>query len=50
MTADENKLEILKKVENGTLSVEEGADLIGILDRAVVDRQNIDVIEPASPQ
>lgn len=34
MTTDENKLEILKKVEDGTLSVEEGADLIGILERA----------------
>lgn len=32
MTVDENKLEILKKVENGTLSVEEGADLLAILD------------------
>ncbi|HPS41943.1 MAG TPA: hypothetical protein PK040_05015 [Anaerolineaceae bacterium] len=36
MTKDESKLEILKKVEDGTLSVEEGADLIGILERAAV--------------
>lgn len=34
MTTDENKLEILRKVENGTLSVEEGADLIGIIESA----------------
>jgi hypothetical protein len=33
MTSDENKLQILKKVENGTLSIEEGADLLSILDR-----------------
>lgn len=33
MTRDENKLQILKKVENGTLSLEEGADLLSILDR-----------------
>jgi hypothetical protein len=32
MTIDENKLQILKKVEDGTLSVEEGADLLSILD------------------
>lgn len=32
MTIDEQKLEILKKVENGILSVEEGSDLIGILE------------------
>jgi hypothetical protein len=32
MTKDENKLEILKKVEDGTLTVEEGSDLLGILD------------------
>jgi len=34
MTTDENKLEILRKVENGTLSIEEGADLIGMLENA----------------
>ena len=34
MTKDESKLEILKKVEDGTLSVEEGSDLLGILDGA----------------
>jgi hypothetical protein len=35
MTLDENKLEILKKVEDGTLSVEEGSELLGILDSGV---------------
>lgn len=39
MTIDENKLEILKKVEEGTLSVEEGADLLGILERGTQTRQ-----------
>lgn len=34
MTSDESRLEILKKVADGTLSIEEGSDLIGILDRA----------------
>jgi hypothetical protein len=34
MTTDENKLQILKKVENGTLSIEEGADLLAILERS----------------
>lgn len=34
MTTDENKLDILRKVENGTLSIEEGAELIGMLDNA----------------
>ncbi len=32
MTREESKLEILKKVESGTLTVEEGADLLAILD------------------
>ena len=34
MTREESKLEILKKVENGVLSVEEGSALLGILDKA----------------
>lgn len=37
MTIDENKLEILRKVENGTLSIEEGADLIGMLEKGKGD-------------
>ncbi len=34
MTRDESKVEILKKVESGILSVEEGSDLLGIFDKA----------------
>lgn len=34
MTSDESRLEILRKVEDGTLSIEEGSDLIRILDEA----------------
>jgi hypothetical protein len=34
MTTEENKLEILRKVENGSLTIEEGADLIGMLENA----------------
>jgi hypothetical protein len=48
MTVDENKLEILKKVENGTLSIQEGADLIGILERAEKEHGDPQV-EPAIP-
>jgi hypothetical protein len=33
MTTEENKLSILKKVEDGTLTIEEGADLLAILER-----------------
>jgi hypothetical protein len=33
MTTEENKLQILKKVEDGTLSIEEGADLLSMFDR-----------------
>ena len=39
MTTDDRKLEILRKVEEGTLSVEEGSDLIGMLDRVEVEPQ-----------
>jgi len=42
MTKDESKLEILKKVEDGTLTVEEGSDLLGILDLAAA--------KPAQPE
>ncbi len=50
MTSDESKLEILKKVEDGTLSIEEGADLLGILDQAeTIDTLDefVDVTPPA---
>jgi len=33
MTSEESKLEILKKVESGTLSIEEGSDLLAMFDR-----------------
>jgi hypothetical protein len=39
MTTDENKLEILRKVENGTLTIEEGSDLIGMLEKANTEPQ-----------
>ena len=32
MTSDESKFEILKKVQEGILSPQEGAELLGILD------------------
>lgn len=48
MTSDENKLQILKKVENGTLSIEEGADLLAILEKSTREpvAQSIDAKEP----
>lgn len=50
MTTDENKLEILKKVEEGTLSVEEGADLLGILERGNPANQvSPEIIESLPP-
>ncbi len=50
MTIDENKLEILKKVEEGTLSVEEGADLLGILERGTQTKQGVpEFIDPIPP-
>jgi hypothetical protein len=51
MTTDESKLEILRKVENGTLSIEEGADLIGMLEKnkTVPDRQQSAPVPPMEP-
>jgi hypothetical protein len=47
MTTDESKLEILKKVEEGTLSVEEGADLLGILERGAENQETApDILDP----
>jgi hypothetical protein len=40
MTREESKLEILKKVENGDLSVEEGSALLSIFDKA--ERQPVE--------
>lgn len=50
MTSEQSKLEILKKVEDGTLSVEEGSRLIGILDGEIKDEpesveKNEDTVE-----
>lgn len=53
MTTDENKLEILRKVEDGTLSIEEGADLIGMLERGNSEpepnRQQSEPVPPMDP-
>ena len=46
MTSDESKLEILRKVEDGTLSVEEGSDLIGILEAAKAASSEPEFIQP----
>lgn len=46
MTSDESKLEILRKVEDGTLSPEEGSDLIGILDAAKAAASEPEIIQP----
>jgi len=40
MTSDESRIEILKKVSDGTLTIEEGADLIGILERGKTTQQS----------
>jgi hypothetical protein len=44
MTIDESKLEILKKVETGLLSVEEGAELLAILDGNQTHQTKEDVV------
>ncbi|MBP9040298.1 MAG: hypothetical protein KBF64_00845 [Anaerolineaceae bacterium] len=49
MTPDESKLEILKKVEDGTLSIEEGADLLGILDQAETTGPSDEFIDETPP-
>jgi hypothetical protein len=49
MTSEENKLEILRKVENGTLSVEEGSDLLGIIDNAEKSRSQPEIKDPLPP-
>jgi len=45
MTSEESKFEILKKVQEGVLSPEEGADLLAILDGAATGQE----AEPDSP-
>lgn len=49
MTTDENKLEILRKVENGTLSIEEGAELIGMLENTQNEPQQSTPVPPMEP-
>ena len=49
MTSDESRFEILKRVQNGTLSAEEGSDLIGILDRGREAATGQEVIDPVLP-
>jgi hypothetical protein len=55
MTREESKIEILKKVESGILSVEEGSDLLGIFDQADEDSRQADHksgsinVEPMAP-
>ncbi len=51
MTSEESKFEILKKVQEGVLSPQDGADLLGILDG---DKRNPEpvrdhVVEPSMP-
>jgi hypothetical protein len=46
MTKDESKLEILKKVEDGTLTIEEGSDLLGILEKGDPKQSQPVVIHP----
>lgn len=55
MTTQENKLEILRRVENGTLTIEEGADLIGMLEKGESSQESTtqsgaEVIDPPPPQ
>lgn len=45
MTKEESKLEILKKVESGVLSIEEGSQLLGIFDNAEKHTANPEIFE-----
>ncbi len=49
MTTDEQKLEILRKVENGSLSVEEGAELIGQLEQGEDTQPQPEVLDSMPP-
>jgi hypothetical protein len=46
MTSNESRLEILKRVQDGTLTAEEGSDLISILDRGREVETEAEVLEP----
>lgn len=49
MTKEEKKLEILRKVENGTIGIEEGADLIAGLESEEEGQTPADASIPVSP-
>lgn len=49
MTSEESRFEILKKVEDGVLSVEEGAELLEILERAKTTEKTQEIIDPVPP-
>lgn len=49
MTSEESRFEILKKVEDGILSVEEGAELLEILERAKSTEKPQEIIDPVPP-
>lgn len=49
MTSDQSRFEILKRVEDGTLTAEEGSDLIGILERGREAASEAEVLEPPKP-
>jgi hypothetical protein len=49
MTSDQSRYEILKSVEDGTLTAEEGSDLIGILERGRDAAPEAEVLDPIPP-
>jgi hypothetical protein len=49
MTTDEKKLEILRKVENGTLTIEEGSNLIAMIDKEEAKQVEPEVLDPLPP-
>jgi hypothetical protein len=49
MTSDQSRYEILKSVEDGTLTAEEGSDLIGILERGCDAAPEAEVLDPIPP-
>lgn len=48
MTTDEKKLEILRKVENGSLSIEEGSDQIAMVDQEETNQTQPEIVDPVS--
>ncbi len=49
MTTDEKKLEILRKVENGSLTIEEGSDLIAMIDNEEARQAEPEILDPLPP-